>query len=71
MAISVQPAPLADLPDLLTAKQAAKALGVDRRTVDRWAAQKRIHKIKLTPGRTGAARITKASLVALLVGGAE
>lgn len=63
-------AALADLPDVLTCQQAADALGVDRRTIDRWAALGRIRKVKLTPGKTGAARILKASLIALLEQGA-
>lgn len=63
-------AALADLPELLTPKQAAAALGVDRRSVDRWAAQGRLKKLKLSPGQTGAARILKASIVAMLEGGA-
>lgn len=63
-------AALADLPDVLTCQQAADALGVDRRTIDRWAAQGRIRKVKLSPGKTGAARILKASLLQLLERGA-
>jgi excisionase family DNA binding protein len=57
---------LHDLPSVLTLTQAAKALGVDRRTIDRWAAQGRIRKVKLSPGKTGTARILKDSLVELI-----
>lgn len=63
-------AALADLPEILTPQQAADALGVDRRTLDRWAVQGRLRKIKLAPGQSGAARILKADLVAFLERGA-
>lgn len=71
MSTAAPSAPLADLPEVLTCQQAADALGVDRRTIDRWAAQGRIRKVKLTPGKTGAARILKSSLLALLERGAS
>lgn len=68
--VSAIAAALAAWPDLMDTNEAAKALGVDRRTIDRWAAQGRLRKVKLSPGKTGAARILKADLVALLEQGA-
>ena len=61
---------LADLPDVMNAKQAALALGVNRRTLDRLAAAGRLRKIKLSPSKTGAARFLTADLLKLLEQGA-
>jgi excisionase family DNA binding protein len=64
-------AALAALPDVMKKKQAADALGVDCRTLDRWAASGRIRKIKPAgSGKTSAVRFLKADLIALLERGA-
>ena len=61
---------LAAMPELLTFDDVARVCQVDPRTVARWCAQGRLKRVKLCPGRSGAARILKASLLQLLERGA-
>lgn len=62
---------LADLPAVLTFREAADALRVDPRTITRWCGQGRLKKLKLSPGQTGAARVLKSDLLRLLGGGTQ
>ena len=59
---------LADLPDLLTPREAADALRVDVRTVNRWRASGRLRSVKTSPGQQGRVLIPKAAVLAFLTG---
>jgi len=51
--------------DLLTADQAAIALGVNRRTVNRWATSGRLAVAHRSPGATGALLFSRSDVDAL------
>lgn len=59
---------MADLPALLTCQEAAEALRVDVRTVNRWRASGRLRSVKTSPGKQARVLIPRAAVLAMLGG---
>jgi len=57
---------LADVPRLLTLRQAAEILNVHRNTVKKWVREDRIGYFRLKPGPSGHIRIPKAEIARVL-----
>ena len=57
------------LPELARVAEVARALNVDRRTVERYVASGRLESVKLGAGRTAPVRIPRRSVLELVEAG--